>query len=243
MVTIKEEFISENPFSRPARPLSSVQGIAIHWVDAAGASASNIRDYFDSLARQDETNREYALKLMGYYPGRVDGIYDDRTRDAVIRFQQDHSLAADGIIGPVTSAAIRNEVRKDHPSFNWKKRYASAHLVVGLEGEVLQLVPFEEMAYHVGSAVYTDEAKEKLGAYPNATMIGIECCHVDDEGRMTDATYNALLDLSVQLMKRFQPSAGLWLHKEVVGWKDCHRWFVNHPDEWNRFKERVNERL
>ena len=42
------------------------------------------------------------LKLMGYYDGVVDGIYEASTQSAVAEFQQAAELSADGIVGPAT---------------------------------------------------------------------------------------------------------------------------------------------
>ena len=42
------------------------------------------------------------LKELGYYKGNIDGIYGSQTRNAVIRFQKDYGLTADGIVGPKT---------------------------------------------------------------------------------------------------------------------------------------------
>lgn len=39
------------------------------------------------------------LTELGYYQGELDGIYDEATRDAVIQFQNDFNLVADGIVG------------------------------------------------------------------------------------------------------------------------------------------------
>ncbi|MBO9997474.1 MAG: peptidoglycan-binding protein [Cyanobacteria bacterium SID2] len=39
------------------------------------------------------------LKLMGYYAGAVDGVYDEETATAVAQFQQATGLSADGIAG------------------------------------------------------------------------------------------------------------------------------------------------
>ncbi|SHJ76901.1 M14 family metallopeptidase [Paramaledivibacter caminithermalis] len=42
------------------------------------------------------------LKKIGYNPGPIDGSYGPRTKEAVIAFQKDNDLDADGIIGPQT---------------------------------------------------------------------------------------------------------------------------------------------
>lgn len=43
-----------------------------------------------------------ALKLLGYYAGAVDGVYQEGTAIAVSQFQQAAGLAVDGIAGPAT---------------------------------------------------------------------------------------------------------------------------------------------
>ncbi len=42
------------------------------------------------------------LKKIGYDPGPIDGIFGRRTQQAIIQFQKDNGLTADGIIGPNT---------------------------------------------------------------------------------------------------------------------------------------------
>ncbi len=46
------------------------------------------------------------LSELGYLKDKVDGIYGEKTRAAVIRFQKDYGLTADGIAGPKTLSAL-----------------------------------------------------------------------------------------------------------------------------------------
>lgn len=50
------------------------------------------------------------LKKLGYYNGDVDGIYGSLTENAVIEFQKDNNLVPDGIIGPLTYAALEKYI-------------------------------------------------------------------------------------------------------------------------------------
>ncbi|MFZ5969036.1 MAG: spore cortex-lytic enzyme [Bacillota bacterium] len=66
---------------------------------ALGISSSS-----KTAAKYDVTvqRAQKKLKQWGYYAGSVDGIYGDKTRTAVIKFQRKNGLTADGIIGPAT---------------------------------------------------------------------------------------------------------------------------------------------
>jgi peptidoglycan hydrolase-like protein with peptidoglycan-binding domain len=51
------------------------------------------------------------LAMAGYGPGPIDGRYGPLTSRAVVGFQLAHGLLADGIVGPVTQAALRGPNR------------------------------------------------------------------------------------------------------------------------------------
>jgi lysozyme family protein len=48
-----------------------------------------------------------ALVALGYAPGAIDGDYGSSTQAAVTRFQRASALAADGVLGPKTLAALK----------------------------------------------------------------------------------------------------------------------------------------
>ena len=52
------------------------------------------------------TGRQEALNALGYSPGPVDGSWGPASRGALLRFQSDHKLDADGIWGTKTQAAV-----------------------------------------------------------------------------------------------------------------------------------------
>ena len=56
-------------------------------------------------SRGDEVRQiQTVLKNQGYYTGNVDGIYGTITKNAVIAFQKNNGLTADGIAGTKTSS-------------------------------------------------------------------------------------------------------------------------------------------
>ena len=54
----------------------------------------------------DVTKVQKKLIQWGYLSGSADGRYGEKTRRAVIAFQRNNGLAADGRVGPATAAAM-----------------------------------------------------------------------------------------------------------------------------------------
>jgi uncharacterized protein (TIGR02594 family) len=52
------------------------------------------------------TQLQTRLKALGFDPGPIDGAMGRRTTTAIIAFQQSRGLQADGIVGPITLAAL-----------------------------------------------------------------------------------------------------------------------------------------
>ena len=136
--------------------------------------------------------------------------------------------------------------------------YGSAHYIIDFTGEIIRCIPDDEVAYHCGSSridpksgkVYTDWAREHFGKYaeyyktnsPNNCTLGIEMCTMDDIGNFRDVTIDQAADLTAHLCK----THGIKLvgtHNMVVGWKDCPRLWVTHPNLFDNFVTAVKERI
>ncbi len=108
---------------------------------------------------------------------------------------------------------------------------ASCHYIIGLNGEILQLIPEEEISWCTNQA--------------NSYTISIEACHPDKTGKFTDATYKTYVELCADICRRWglDPlNEGLIRHYDVTK-KVCPKWFVDHPDAWEKFKQDVAARL
>ena len=120
---------------------------------------------------------------------------------------------------------------------NWRyfenANNVSAHFIIGLDGEILQCMPLDEVAWAIG----TTEG--------NYTSISIECCHPDASGKFTDATYKSLIKLVSWLCNRFDlERSDVLRHYDYVRYsssgipwqKLCPKYFVDYPSEWEKFK-------
>lgn len=136
-----------------------------------------------------------------------------------------------------TALQNRNYFESLKNQSNDNSRYASAHFIVGLDGEAIQCIPCEEMAYHVGAKSYTPEALSRLGKYPNDCTIGIELCHPSDDGRFSEETLQTAAELCALLCIQFNldPLQDIWTHHGITG-KNCPKWFVDHPEKFDDFK-------
>jgi N-acetylmuramoyl-L-alanine amidase CwlA len=141
------------------------------------------------------------------------------------------------------SSALANRNYFENRKYG-KTNFGSAHYLVGLEGEIIQAIPDVEMAYHVGSSTYTKEALSRLSTYPNNCTLGIEMAHIDWDGRFNEKTYNSTVKLTAQLLHKYKLNKNdIWTHHGIVGWKNCPKWYVDHPSDFEKFKSDVDVEL
>lgn len=113
---------------------------------------------------------------------------------------------------------------------------ASAHYIVDSE-EILQCVPENEMAYHVGAKKYKTN---KFGSYPNSKLIGIEMC-VNIDG-VWSRTYANSVKLAADILKRHKWTvANLYRHYDITG-KDCPKMMIDDK-QWDKFKFDVQKEI
>lgn len=115
--------------------------------------------------------------------------------------------------------------------------YASAHYVIGTDGNGIQCIPDTEVAYHCGAKLYKPGIVEKLSQYPNYTTIGIELCHTPNG--FTEETLETASNLVAQiLLENDLLINDVYRHYDITG-KICPKFFVDSELDWKKFKERV----
>lgn len=115
--------------------------------------------------------------------------------------------------------------------------YASAHYVIGIDGNGINCIPDTEVAYHCGAKEYKKGIVEKLSAYPNYTTIGIEMCHT--EKGFSEETLKTTAKLVAQiLVENDLTISDVYRHYDITG-KLCPKFFVENESLWKDFKKRI----
>lgn len=106
---------------------------------------------------------------------------------------------------------------------------ASSHYIIGVDGEILQGIPLDEIAY---------------ANYPrNDDTVSIECCHPDNTGEFSEETKEALVKLTAWLCRELRlTEKDVIRHYDVIG-KNCPKYYVEHEDAWEDFIRSVKKEL
>ncbi|NBJ91974.1 N-acetylmuramoyl-L-alanine amidase [bacterium 1xD42-62] len=106
---------------------------------------------------------------------------------------------------------------------------ASAHFVIGYEGEIIQCIPLDEIAYAV--------------VQRNYDSISIECCYLSEDGKFTDETYQSLLRLSAWLLKEYKLAPDDMRRHYDEGGKKCPLYYVEHEEAWEKFLSDLEQHI
>ena len=134
------------------------------------------------------------------------------------------------------STAINNRNYFNNPNANVYG--SSSHFIVGLDGEIIQCIPTDEVAY---------------ANYPmNFSTISIEVCHPDATGEYNEATYASLIRLIAWLCGEYHfDESNVIRHYDVhrlSGYtheqsKKCPLYYVENEDAWQQLLADVAEAL
>lgn len=157
----------------------------------------------------------------------VDLIHINNISRPAIALDAVHDIAIHYVANPGSSAKANRDYfdSLDNPAVEGAGRQASAHLIVGLEGEVVQCLPLNELAYAVRSR--------------NPDTISIEVCHPDETGKFSDVTYNTLVKLTAWLLQQEHLTPDHVIRHFDCDGKACPLYYVEHEDAWNKLKQDI----
>ena len=170
----------------------------------------------------------------------VDGFYDKLNIEEMLLTPNEYSRPqtalnkVNGVVihytaNPGTDAlANRNyfEGLKDGKTYsNGNYIYTSSNFIIGLNGDIIQCIPLNEVAYASNGR--------------NEDTISIEVCHPDETGKFTDKSYKSLVKLTAWICSEYNLKKDeIIRHYDVTG-KICPKYFVENEEEWEHFKDDV----
>ena len=160
----------------------------------------------NQYADVDATQPEMDIQLLDVNPYSRPGTTIDHVNGIVVHYTANPGSTAQD------NRDYFNGLKDSHETS------ASSNFVIGLEGEIIQCIPTWEMAYASNDR--------------NVDTISIECCHPDENGKFTDATYRSLVQLTAWLCAKYDLTADQVIrHYDVTG-KICPKYFVEDEDAW-----------
>lgn len=165
----------------------------------------------EQMIEQEELN--LTVDLLTVNPYSRPGIIRKRTKGIVIHY----------VANPMSTA---KQNRDYFESLKYRHdRQASSHFVVGLEGEIIQCIPSEEISYASNNR--------------NKDTISIEVCHPDETGRFNEKTYQSLIKLTAFMAEKYNvKSKEIIRHYDVTG-KLCPKYYVENENKWVQLKKDV----
>lgn len=104
---------------------------------------------------------------------------------------------------------------------------ASAHFIIGYDGEIIQCIPLWEIAYAVKGRNYDS--------------VSIECCYLEESGKFTEATYASLIKLTAWLLGRYELDEEDVLRHYDEGGKNCPKYYVEHEEAWEQLVRDIGQ--
>ena len=171
----------------------------------------------EQYADVDASQPQIDVQLLEVNPYSRPGITIDEVHGIVIHYTANPGSSAQ------ENRDYFNGLKDSHETS------ASSNFVIGLKGEIIQCIPTWEMAYASNDR--------------NTDTISIECCHPDESGKFTDATYKSLVQLTAWLCVKYNLTSDQVIrHYDVTG-KICPKYFVEDEAAWTEFKKNVQDAL
>lgn len=108
-------------------------------------------------------------------------------------------------------------------------RSASSHFIIGIDGEIIQCVPMDEISY--------------TSNHRNSDTVSIELCHPDESGEFTEETYESLVKLTAWLCGELKLSSKDVIRHYDITEKLCPKYFVENEDAWEQLKKDIKKAM
>lgn len=105
------------------------------------------------------------------------------------------------------------------------RRYVSSHFIIGIDGEIIQCVPLDEIA--------------NANAPRNEDTVSIECCHPDSTGEFTKETQESLIRLTAWLCEELNLTEQDVIRHYDINEKNCPKFYVEDGDAWKSLKKEI----
>ena len=129
-----------------------------------------------------------------------------------------------------------NQLSRQNADDDIVDRYASAHYFIGTTGDVYQLIPEDEVAYHAGGKEYVQKTLDHFNCtWPNICLVGLELCHEDWSGKFTDDTIRVSQQLTRDILNRHNLDIKDVVRHFDVTSKLCPKFFVENEEAWKDF--------
>ena len=95
--------------------LNLVSGILLSITLISSNVTNSCNDYVDNHPIRSDIMMQIVLKSYGYYDGKIDGIFGNVSKNALISLQKSNDIGADGKIGPQTCKLLldkKNVIKK-----------------------------------------------------------------------------------------------------------------------------------
>ena len=187
-----------------------------------GMKFFEVGPFSNQYVEQDDTSMRIErpnmdVDLLTVNPYSRPGTQSEKIRNIVIHYTAN----------PGTSAAQNRSYFENLKDTH--ETSASSHFVVGIQGEIVQCVPTWEIAY--------------ASNHRNNDSVSIETCHLKEDGSYTKETYDSMVHLTAWLCEKFElTEQDIIRHYDVTG-KECPKYFVDHEDAWEQFKNDVKKML
>jgi len=108
-----------------------------------------------------------------------------------------------------------------------KETSASAHFIIGYEGEIIQCVPLWEIAYAVKGRNYDS--------------VSVECCYLEESGKFTQETHDSLISLTAWLLGTYELDTDAVMRHYDEGGKNCPKYYVENEAEWRNLVRDIGQ--